>query len=262
MPLSIATIFPHTPLLIPRIGKENLEKLAQTRLACNKIEKKIIDKKINTIIIISNDKNPDPDKFFFNVQPKFLYNLEDFGDSSRDSSWNLDIETAYIIRENISHLAPLRLLSKEGLGHHFSVPLLLLTPRMQNIKIVPIYCSDLDFAAHFEFGKLIGMEIKKSKNNIAVICSGHLSGKIDKKSPAGYSPRGKKADKKIIELLKENKIEELLSMDPEYLNEAGEYHFKSILIQQGIINNTINSPKLLSYEAPFGIGYMVFDFEF
>lgn len=262
MSLSLSVVLPYTPLLIPNIGKDNTKKLQQTINSYSKIEKKLIDSKINTIILISMDENINQDFFYINASPKFSYNFEDFGDSSKNFSWRLNTELAYSLRENLIVKNKLKLINQEELAYSFSVPLVLLTSKLPNIKIIPIYCSsNIINEEHFKFGELIKQDIKKTTDNVAIISSCHLSTKLDKKSPAGYSSKSKKADQKIIDLLKTKKIHELLSMNQDYINEAGEYGIKQILLQQGIMKDFLNEPKLLSYEAPFGIGYMVMDYQ-
>ena len=73
--------------------------------------------------------------------------------------------------------------------------------------------------------------------------------------------KGKKFDKKLIEYLTKAKTAEILKMDREFIAEAGECGLKSIMILLGILNNINFLPQLLSYETPFGVGYLVMNFK-
>lgn len=154
------------------------------------------------------------------------------------------------------------------LDHGCGVPLYLLTSYLNNtvaqavpLKIIPIYYSGLNLDAHFKFGQLLKREILFSKNRIAVIASGDLSHRLSKDAPAGFSPVGAKFDKKIINYLKYKKTQEILKINNKIINEAGECGLKSIIILLGILDEIKFEPDLLSYESPFGIGYLTMNFK-
>ena len=50
-------------------------------------------------------------------------------------------------------------------------------------------------------------------------------------------------------------------MKHDLIAEAGECGLKSIVILLGILDGINYKPRLLSYEGPFGVGYLVMQFE-
>ena len=261
MSLVLASIVPHPPILIPTIGKDNIKQLKITQNSFEKLIKKLIEKKVDTIIIISPHGEFQTNAFTINFNPKLSCNFKDFGDFSTQKIWNLDIELAYKIKESLENAIPLQLNTNDFLDHGSSVPLFRLTENIKNIKIVPIHHSGLSLEEHYDFGRKLKKQILISNKNIAVIASGDLSHSLTKNSPAGYSSKGKKFDKKIIKLLSAKKIDKILSLDPQFINDAKECGLRPFLIQQGILKNINYKAKTLSYEAPFGVGYLVMDFE-
>ena len=261
MPLLLSAIVPHPPILIPTIGKNHLKRLKATLNSYEKLKNKLSEKKIDTIIIISPHGKAYEDAFTINFNPKLICDFKDFGDFSTQKEWDLDIELAYKIKENLETTTPLQLNTNDFLDHGSSVPLYILTESLKNIKIIPIHHSGLSLREHFNFGEKLKTQIFLSNKNIAIIASGDLSHALSKDSPAGYSPKGKKFDKKIIELLNAKKIDEILNLDPKFIDEAKECGLRSFLIQQGILKDVNYKAKTLSYEAPFGVGYLVMDFE-
>ena len=267
MPLLFSAIVPHPPILIPTIGKDHLKQLKATLNSYEKLKSKLSEKNIDTIIIISPHGKAYEDAFTINFNPKLGCNFKDFGDFSTQKEWDLDIELAYKIKEDFETNTPLQLSTDDFLDHGSSVPLYILTENLKNtkcplgIKIIPIYHSGLSLKEHFNFGEKLKTQIFVSNKNIAVIASGDLSHALTKDSPAGYSPKGKKFDKKIIELLSAKKIDEILNLDPKFIDAAKECGLRPFLIQQGILKNFNYKAKTLSYEAPFGVGYLVMDFE-
>jgi len=261
MPLVYAAITPHSPLLIPEIGKENVEFLKDTNKAFDKIRTEIESKEIETIIIISPHGPIQPDTFCMNLCPEFECNFEEFGNFSVKNKYAGNIGLTHHIREKLENDTKIQLISEEKLDHGISVPLYLVAKNLPNIKIIPIYYSGLTNTDHFELGKNIQKELFQSNERIAVIASGDLSHRLSSDSPAGYSPRAKKFDKKLVDLIKKNKAEEILNFKPEFIEEAHECGLRSIIILLGILDGINHQPNILSYEFPFGIGYLVADFK-
>lgn len=261
MSLVFSAITPHSPILLPNVGKENLKRLEDTQKAYKKLGKELEKSKAEAIVIISPHGIVQSTSFTMNLNPQFSCNFEEFGDFSTKFFWAGDVGLAYKIREKLETKAPLQLVSEENLDYGSAVPLCLLAKDLPNIKLIPIYFSGLDHQAHFEFGKLLGHELVYNKEPIAIIASGDLSHRLSKDAPGGYSPKGKKFDKKLIEALKKNKPEDIINMDNKIIHEAGDCGLKSILMLLGVMDGIKHEPQLFSYEAPFGVGYMVMNFK-
>jgi len=261
MPIVFASITPHPPIIIPSIGKENLELLKQTSAAFDTLRKKLEEKKVDTILIISPHGPIDSKVFRINHLPKYTANFKDFGDFSTQKEWLGDIRIGYQIRKALETNDILQLVSEETLDHGLSVPLIMLTKNLPKTKIIPLYYSGLSHKKHFTFGQSLFKILQKKRNRTAVIASGDLSHCLTKEAPGGFSKKAKKFDNKLIKLLQQKKPEEILGLDENFIEEIGECGLKSILILLGCINKLKHKPKLLSYEAPFGVGYLTMNFE-
>jgi len=147
------------------------------------------------------------------------------------------------------------------LDYGSSIPLFLLTQNMPDIKIIPLYYSGLDLETHFKFGQALKRELIFSQNKIAVIASGDLSHRLTKDAPAGYSPKGQKFDQKIIECITKNQPQEILKINHKLILEASECGLKSIVLLMGVLDGMKHETQKLSYEAPFGVGYLIVNFK-
>ena len=49
--------------------------------------------------------------------------------------------------------------------------------------------------------------------------------------------------------------------DEDFVDDAGECGYRSILILMGILDGLNIKPRILSYEGPFGVGYLVADYK-
>ncbi|PJA00621.1 hypothetical protein COX75_01980 [bacterium (Candidatus Gribaldobacteria) CG_4_10_14_0_2_um_filter_33_15] len=115
---------------------------------------------------------------------------------------------------------------------------------------------------YFEEGKkLYDLKIKNLKLKIALIASGDLSHCLRADGPYGFHPDGPKFDKALIEALKKKDIEKILKLDELY-PEAGECGLRSFSFLLGILETSGLKwqAKVLSYEGPFGVGYLVINF--
>lgn len=261
MSLVFAAIAPHPPILIPTIGKEHLKKIQATEEAMKKMEQDLYVAKPDTLIIISPHGHLLADAFSININPSYQVDLREFGDLITKNEYQSEMNLALKIKESakLKHL-PLVLQTEPVLDHGSAVPLFYLTQHLPNIKIIPIGYSLLDAKTHLDFGYLIKEEIMNSNQRVAIIASGDLSHALTDDAPAGFSPEGKKFDEMLIEALKSHNTTALVNLDPKFCEAAAECGLRSFLILLGSLQRVNYELKLLSYEGPFGVGYLVAEF--
>ena len=254
--INFSAITPHPPILIPEIGsREDLTRISKTVTAMQRLSLEIKDRKIETILIISPHAPPDYDSFAINFKTKLKGSLSQFGiDRSFDFENNLEL-----VRQISSATKKAGIPSsaiEAPLDHGSLVPLYYLTKDLK-CQLISLSLSWLSLNAHFEYGKIIGEILRKSSKKIAVIGSGDLSHRLIPAAPAGYSKRGKEFDELLIKMLQENDISGILNLKEELVEEAGECGLRSIIMLLGILSQTKYSFNRLSYEGPFGVGYLV-----
>lgn len=261
MSIVFSAFVPHSPFLIPSIGKENLKALKKTEDSFKLLEENLYASKAETLFIISPHGLIQANSFSMNLSPDFECNFEEFGDLATKINYKGDIGLAHKIRENLETKAPLQLMSDKKLDYGSSIPLYLLTKHIPDIKIIPIYYSNLDLDSHFKFGQVLKRELMIYKKRIGIIASGDLSHKLSKTSPAGYSPKANKFDNNLIKAVCDHKTSEILQYKKAYIHEVSECGLKSIIILLGILDGVNYKPELLSYEHPFGVGYLAMNFK-
>jgi len=261
MSLVFAAITPHPPLAIPSVGKENLEKISKTKEALERLETELYAAKPDILIVISPHGEISPDHFTINLSDKFQINFEQFGDFSTRLEFASDTVLITTNKEKMSNRSPINIISEATLDHGIGVPLFYLARHLKNIKLIPIYFSLLDNRAHFEFGKNLKETIIDSDQRIAVIASGDLSHCLTENAPLPFDPTGKEFDQKLMDFLKNSDSQSIINFDPELLERAAECGLRSIAILLGILNNINFNFELFSYEAPFGVGYLVGQFK-
>lgn len=263
MPLIKAFLLPHSPLLIPEIGRANHEFLAKTSAAYQKAKTEFEAAGIDTIIVISPHNRIRDNFFIINAAPEMEISFSDFGFIPPKNFVKGDVILSDKIKNVLKNELPIRSLSDNQLDYGSGIPLYLLKNQNSNFKVLVVSPADgLDLKENFDFGvklrEIIGTENKK----IAVVVSGDLSHRLKRKSPAGYSPKGAKFDNKLIEYLSDpdNANANILNMDKRLIAEASECGLKPLVILLGILGSEAWEPDILAYQTDFGIGYLSLEF--
>lgn len=109
----------------------------------------------------------------------------------------------------------------------------------------------LSYNQAFEMGRHLRNFSSKSK--WALLASGDLSHCLKEGAPGGYHPDAELLDKKILKSLEMSSPFPVFSLPPDVIRNAGECGLRSALCLIGLSGGS--GIELLSYEAPFGVGY-------
>ncbi|MFH0969150.1 MAG: AmmeMemoRadiSam system protein B [Patescibacteria group bacterium] len=253
--ITFAAITPHPPIMIPGIGSdEDRKKIKNTISAMKKLREELKEANPETLIVISPHAEMESQRFAINSASPLRGSFTNFGlDETYDFKNDFEAIDKIAYRANLSEIE----INLHGsfLDHGALVPLYYLTKNIKP-KIVHLAFSMLDMKTHFEYGKILSQMCCEGNKKIAIIASGDLSHRLTPDAPAGYSEKGKEFDEKLINLLKTAKTREILNFDENLVEEAGQCGLRSIAILLGALEGKYEF-NLLSYEGPFGVGYMV-----
>ena len=259
--LVFSAIPPHPPVAIPSVGKENQKRLSKTLKAFDILERDFILSEPEIVIVISPHGDIYPDAFTINTLNEYEANFNEFGDFETKTKYGGDIAFINRFKEQVESRLSVNLKSEPQLDHGVSIPLYVLSRTYKNFKVVPITYSFLSYEKHIQFGEELKEAIANSEKRIAVIASGDLSHRLSLKAPGGFSPQAKDFDKKLIQVLKKQQVELLLNLDPQSIAEADECGLRSFIIMAGIMKEVNYDFQVLSYESPFGVGYLVAEYK-
>ena len=259
--ICFAAITPHSPLLIPTVGKENTQKLKASTETLSQLAQELYACAPDTILILSSHATQHEKAFSLNLHNEYQIDLKDFGDLTTHKTLKSDLELSTNIRRTMEeHHISFTLDSKASLDYGTGVPLYLLTEHLHRVRIVPITFSKLSTKDHVRFGTVLKEVIDNTTKRIAIIASGDLSHCLSSDAPLGFRPEGQEYTDKLIEAIKGHSIASLLSMPEELLQKAEDCLYQQLLILFGIFEHKQIRPEILSYEAPFGVGYLVAQF--
>lgn len=138
----------------------------------------------------------------------------------------------------------------------FNVPLTLLAKSFEGgtMTLLTGFESPKEY---FEEGKDFFKKMEKNKR-YAFIASGDMSHCLKKEGPYGFHPDGPKFDETLQRYLIAKDFDGFLKLDEEFPG-AGECGLRSFSFLLGVLEASGESwqPEILSYEGPFGVGYLV-----
>ena len=117
--------------------------------------------------------------------------------------------------------------------------------------------SFLSAAKHFRFGQAVRQAIDRVGRRAVIVASADLSHRLSEDGPYGFDPAGPELDRRVREAVASWDVEALLTMDEGFREQAGDDAVSSISFLMGALDGLHVRPRVLSYEGPFGVGYMV-----
>lgn len=141
------------------------------------------------------------------------------------------------------------------LDHGVLVPMSFLD-REGRYPLVVLSLSYLPLEAHRRLGIVVREAALSLGRRVAFVASGDCSHRLTPAAPAGYSPRAHLFDERLIELLTANDFDGLEHFDPQLVEEAGECGLRSFITLGGFLEGSGTASRVLSYEAPWGVGYL------
>ncbi|KKS40588.1 hypothetical protein A3H03_02485 [Candidatus Kuenenbacteria bacterium RIFCSPLOWO2_12_FULL_42_13] len=262
--LTFASICPHPPLIIPAIGQNNLTQLQTTVNSLQKLNEKLLSDKPDTIVVISPHYHKPSEHFIMNIAPRYLGSLKNFGDLATGLEFAVNIELAEAVNSlnnGRKKTFPLQIINEEGVDYGLTIPLFYLTQKLIGVKLLALHPPiSFNLQEIFSFGQLLKKACQKTTQKIALVASGDLSHTISPDSPiGGTSPRTKEFDHALIKFLKHKKINEIMAIEKNLSEEAKECGLKPIMLLLGALYRVPYVPQVLSYEHPFGIGYLTME---
>lgn len=256
--LVFAGIAPHPPIMVPEVGREAIAEVRKSIDGMADLTQRIIDLGVETIILISPHAPLEPAAFIAYDGPQLFGDFAKFRAPTATAHAELDDEllteiTAAAASENLIVMR----IRGQDLDHGTAVPLYFLQHNGWNGKVVALGYSFLSNEDHLRFGKCIRSAIAKVGRRVAFVASGDLSHRLKPDAPAGYNPHAHLFDEEVVEAIRSGVPDQIVNIDQDLRRAAGECGYRSMLVALGMIQDAKQSTEVISYEAPFGVGYLV-----
>jgi AmmeMemoRadiSam system protein B len=261
MPGSVvfAGIAPHPPLLVPEVGGSRIERVADSHSALREFSRRLIATNPETIVVISPHSPFDPRVFTARSTAELSGDFAEFYAPAVKLTFPNDLE----MLEAIKHAAAtegveLRELNREhSLDHGALVPLYYAYEAGWRGPILVIGFTLESNDKHLRFGRAIARAAGAISRRVALIASGDLSHRLIVNGPYEYEPTAHLFDEQIVDAIASGDTSGVINIDPDLRTRAGECGYRSIVIALGAAGDDLRDHQVLSYEGPFGVGYMV-----
>jgi AmmeMemoRadiSam system protein A/AmmeMemoRadiSam system protein B len=244
--------------MVPEVGREAIVEVRHSIDAMADLAERVIRSGAETLILISPHAPLDTQAFVAYDGPQLHADFADFRAPTATVHAQLDDELLTEIARTAAeqNLATIRIRGYD-LDHGTAVPLYFLQRNGWNGSVVALGYSYLSNEDHLRFGKCIRQAIDKLGRPVAFIASGDLSHRLKPEAPAGYNPQAHLFDEEVVGAIRSCATGRIVDLDPELRKLAGECGYRSMLVALGVAQGLEPSCEVISYEAPFGVGYLV-----
>ena len=253
-------IAPHPPIMVPEVGGEASNKVSSSITAMAEFTRRIVTSGAETVVLISPHAPLDARAFVAYSSPQLYADFTKFRSPSTKISFDLDQQILQALSNTAEEKGYDVLTlddSRSELDHGSAVPLYFLNRYGWNGRIVSLGYSYLSNADHLNFGECIKTAVDSVGRPVAVVASGDLSHRLRPDAPAGFNPRAHLFDSEVVAALRAHSPERIINIDQDMRRMAGECGYRSMLVALGAIQGLRGTYEVLSYEAPFGVGYLV-----
>jgi AmmeMemoRadiSam system protein A len=253
-----AGVSPHPPIIIPEVGGQHLKDVTATVRGVERMMERLVASRPDVVVLISPHAPLDPQSFSAYSGPRLRGDLWEFGAPQVE----FDVPNHVVLLSRVVAVAHARGLSMwlvpagRRLDHGTMVPLYYLLKAGWRSSILVVGVSLRPCEEHVRFGECLAEAATQLGLRLAICASGDMSHRLKPGAPAGYHPDAPRYDETIVEALRAGDFERILHVDPELREKAGEDIWRSLLIAYGAVGGRLHRPEVLSYEGPFGVGYM------
>jgi AmmeMemoRadiSam system protein B len=254
-----AGIAPHPPLLIPEIGGDRIKQVSSSQRALRDFSRRLIQTNPETVVVVSPHSPLEPHTFTARSTNELKGDFRDFSSPNVSLKFPNDLALIEAInRASIAEGTRFRPLDIDyPLDHGAMVPLYYLHEAGWRGQIVVIGFTLQSNQHHLSFGRAISRAAESIRRSVALVASGDLSHRLIIGGPYEFEPTAHLFDEQIVDAINRGDPNGIIGVEPALRERAGECGYRSILIALGTVGEDIRQHELLSYEGPFGVGYMV-----
>jgi AmmeMemoRadiSam system protein A/AmmeMemoRadiSam system protein B len=251
-------IAPHPPIMVPEVGGDAITEVRKSIDGMTEFTQRIVASGANTVVLISPHAPLEADSFVAYEGPTLHGDFSRFRAPASHFTASVDEDlltaiTANAAKENFR----VTRITEPALDHGTAVPLYFLITNGWKGNVVALGYSFLSNDDHLRFGACIKRAIDEIGRPVAFVASGDLSHRLKPDAPAGYNPNAHVFDEEVVGAIRSNSADRIADIDYNLRRLAGECGYRSMLVAIGAGEEIAPDCEVISYEAPFGVGYMV-----
>jgi len=253
-----AGIAPHPPIMVPEVGGGAAEQVRASIEAMREFTERIIASRAETVILVSPHAPLEPRAFVAYQEERLYGSFANFHAPEAVVEAELDEDTLSAIK-SAARARGYEVIGINGydLDHGTAVPLYFLLRNGWRGKVVALGYTFLSNEDHLNFGSCIRDAAEERGKPIAFVASGDLSHRLKPGAPAGFNEEAYLFDEEIVAAISTFAPERIININQDLRKMAGECGYRSMLVALGATQGLAQNCEVLSYEAPFGVGYLV-----
>ena len=258
-PPAFCGLLPHPPIIVPEVGRERLEDCRATYEACRSLAQRLVGTRPERLFMVSPHSPRQGQAFGLWSGNRLSGDLGRFGASAsgvelaNDREMIEALQSATAVRDLETWSIP-----SQPLDHGAVVPLWFLASAGWNgpttIASLPRRATPTLMEA---FGEAVREALSTTSRHTALIASGDMSHRVLPEAPAGFHPRAVEFDQALTDLVARGRLADMRSIDPDLRELAAEDAADSSMIVASAIGYQPQGAEVISYEHPFGVGYLV-----
>ena len=257
-PLVFVGVAPHPPIMVPEVGGARLAEVRASVDAMRDLTERIKACGAETVVLVSPHAPLERSTFVAYGGARLRGDFANFHAPQAIVEAPVDEELLGAIQQAAAEERyRVIVLEPQELDHGTAVPLYFLLRNGWAGRVVALGYSFLSDEDHVRFGECIRRAVEVTKRPAAFVASGDLSHRLKPGAPAGFDPHARRFDEQVVAALRANAPGQIPRIDQGLRRLAGECGYRSMLVALGAASAVESDCEVISYEAPFGVGYLV-----
>lgn len=261
---------PHPPIILEEIGGDERAKAKCTIEGMVMLGKKVAKLKPETIIFLTPHGNSFSNGTCLLGEPELKGDFSQFGHNEITFNKKVNTELTDMIfncfeeKDFVSVMMNHELAKsyniKTKLDHGVMVPMYFIDQFYTNYNIVHITPGQTPLEENYFIGKLIKDMVDEytfdNPTKVLLVCSGDLSHALLDSGPYSFNENGPVFDLMMREAIETKAPLKLLKLGNKCIEGAAQCGLRSYLMGFGYFDGLEYESKVISYEGPYGVGYL------
>jgi aromatic ring-opening dioxygenase LigB subunit len=267
VPLVYACIAPHGGEIVPALAGDKLELFAPTRRGMRVLAAAVKEARPDTIVLAS-PHNLKLDKHIAVVTAENSSGTTSEGRREISLRAKCDVEFARRLAD-AGEAAGLPVvaanygvfegaLSDMAMDWGTMIPLwfFLKGTRLQSKVVIVTPSREIPLAQNVEFGKIVAQQAEGTKKRVAFVASADQAHRHQRSGPYGFDRRAAVYDKQVVDLIRHDKLEEILRMSSGFVDGARPDSLWQMAMLVGALAVVPMKAELVSYQVPTYYGML------
>lgn len=264
-------LMPHAPVFLEAIGHQQIRAVQKTIESMHQIGKEVKELEPDVIVFVSPHGPVFSDAIAVYDLDSYKGDFHAFGEFELEYEFRVESKFLRLLcelsDENGLDYYPLKKNQfKEfhhdaKLDHGVLVPAHFIYKHVDHIPMVAMSYGTFPYLRLIKNGKLLKTVSDRLGLKIVVVASGDMSHALKDSGPYAYDPNGPWFDDFMKKSIDEQKPWDVFTESQDKIEHARECGLRSFAVMLGALEGSKIKSEVLSYEGPFGVGYLCASFK-